>query len=125
VTHRDRLVLGVHERGCSATFAVSTPVTPRARSGTAESEPAELALRPSPRRRSTQCESELCFLSHSLTLRPWILSYVEGLWSPALRNSQAKAAAYSAASITSSFCRGTFSLKRGLDSFLTLLQAEH
>jgi hypothetical protein len=68
---------------------------------------------------SRSAEAERCFPCHSPALRPWIAalavsataSYVEGIWSRALlplRNSQAKAAAYSAANSACAKRRGAF-----------------
>jgi hypothetical protein len=75
-------------------------------------------------------EAERCFPSHSPALRPWIASrrmrvrrppsYVEELWSPILDlgmvNSHAKAHAPLPAPFSGAERRGTFSLRRGLDS---------
>ena len=85
-------------------------------------------------------EAERCFLCHSPTLRPWIAvrrvctsgtaaSSVEGLWSPIRARIAAKGHAKAHACISASFCtptrRGSFSLRRGLNSDLALPQAEH
>src|SRR4051794_21315111 len=90
------------------------------------------ALRPSPAREidakrpgrvsvTVGAKADRCFPSHSPTLRPWIAgrssigaadpsSDVEGCWSPALLRACAEE---------------PFSLRRGLNSELELLQAEH
>jgi hypothetical protein len=84
-------------------------------------------------------KTERCFPSHSLTLRPWIAavpvappgaasSYVEELWSPDLglqaKNRRLKQTINRQRQFQRK-AREPFSLKRGLNSVLALVQAEH
>ena len=88
---------------------------------------------------SRPAEAGRCFLSHSPTLRPWIVrrrmrirvvrtSYVEGLWSPSRRslpeNRQAKADAYSQRSFPTRSAAG-LSLSGGASIRTLSSQAGH
>ena len=78
--------------------------------------------------------TERCFPSRSPTLRPWIAaaatatSYVEEFWSPGLvvlRKMRKLKHTHISQRYFSGRRRGPFSLRRGLDSDLELVQAEH